>query len=209
MRIARVCLEGWLQSSNSQTCPVALTWLYGVSAICGYPTYTKLFESGVAPILDYCSSVWGYNILDKIDTIKNRAIRLFLGVHRFAANKTINADMGWISCLTRRHVNMLRLWNKLITMDDCRLVKNIFNLDKQLKRGWSKNLYDVFRSLNCEEFSLKIISLIWILFAQSYTICIVTIGRIPLHVKNNYPVQRRVPSRSLRWIPLLFLMLAV
>ena len=67
---------------------------YKINRGFGYSTYTKLYESGVVPILDYCSSVWGYNVLDKIDTIQNRAIRLFLGVHRFAANKAINADMG-------------------------------------------------------------------------------------------------------------------
>ena len=103
----------------------------------GYSTYTKLYGSGVVPILDYCSFVWGYNDLDKIDTIENRAIRLYIGVHRFAANKAINAYMGWISCRTRRHVNMLRLWNKLITVDNSRLVNNIFNWDRQMKRGRS------------------------------------------------------------------------
>ena len=101
----------------------------------------------------YAAVVWGYNVLDKIDTRQNRAIRMFLGVYRFAANKAINADMGWIS-RTRHHVNMLRLRNKLIAKDDSRLVKNIFNWDKQLKRGWSKNVYDVFRSLKCEDVSI-------------------------------------------------------
>ena len=120
-----------------------------------YNKYTKLYESGVVPIFDYCSSVWGYSVLDKIDTIQNRTIRLFLGVHRFAAYKAIDADMGWISCRTRRHVNMLRLCNKLITMDDSRLVKKIINWDKQLKRGRSKIVYDVFRSLNCEDLFLE------------------------------------------------------
>ena len=27
-----------------------------------------------------------------------------------------------------------------------------YKWDKQLKRGWSKIVYDVFRSLNCEDF---------------------------------------------------------
>ena len=40
-------------------------------------------------------------------------------------------------------------------MDDSRLVKNIFKSDKQLKRGWSKNVYDIFRSLNCEDFFIE------------------------------------------------------
>ena len=40
-------------------------------------------------------------------------------------------------------------------MDDSRLVKKIFNWDKQLKRGWGTNIYDVFRSLNCEDFVIE------------------------------------------------------
>ncbi len=44
----------------------------------GYNTYTKLYHSGVVSILDYCSSLWGYCNLDKIDNVQNRALRLFL-----------------------------------------------------------------------------------------------------------------------------------
>ena len=61
----------------------------------GYTTYTKMFDSCVSPILDYCSGVWGYNKLEKLNTVQNRAIRLFLGVHRFTPNKAIKGDMGW------------------------------------------------------------------------------------------------------------------
>ncbi len=45
----------------------------------GYDTYTKLYHSGVVPILDYCSSMWGYCNLDKIDTVQNRALRVNVG----------------------------------------------------------------------------------------------------------------------------------
>ena len=48
----------------------------------GYNTYTKLFNSCVVPVLDYCSGVWGFKQLNK-DNVQNRAIRYFLGVHRF------------------------------------------------------------------------------------------------------------------------------
>ncbi len=61
-----------------------------------YDVYTKLYHSGVLPILDYWSSVWGYCNLDKIDTLQNKALQLFLGVHMCAPNLSINADMGWI-----------------------------------------------------------------------------------------------------------------
>ncbi len=75
----------------------------------GYNTYTKLYHSDVVPILDYCSSVWSYCNLDKIDTVKNRALRLFLGVHKFAPNLSINADMGWIPSKIRKHTEILRM----------------------------------------------------------------------------------------------------
>ena len=50
---------------------------------------------------------------------------------------------------------MLWLWNKLIIMDDSRLRKNIFKWNKQLKPGWRQNVYDVFRSLNCEDLFIE------------------------------------------------------
>ena len=93
----------------------------------GFPTYTKLYESCVTPVLDYCSGVWGFNKLDRIDTVQHRAIRLFLGVHRFAPNKAINADMGWVSSRVRGRVVMLRLWNRFAVMDQDSLSKHIFN----------------------------------------------------------------------------------
>ncbi len=36
----------------------------------GYNTYTKLYHSGVVPILDYCSPVWGYCNLNRIYTVQ-------------------------------------------------------------------------------------------------------------------------------------------
>ncbi len=57
------------------------------------------YHSGVVSMLDYCSSVWGFCNLDKIDTVQNRALRLFLEVHKFAPNVSINADIGWISII--------------------------------------------------------------------------------------------------------------
>ncbi len=66
----------------------------------GYKTYTKLFHTGITPILDYCSWVWGFLKLEQINTVQNRAIKYFLGTHRFSPNLAIN-DMGWSSSQTR------------------------------------------------------------------------------------------------------------
>ena len=67
-----------------------------------------MFMSGVAPILDYSSVVWGYPEIPKIDTVQYRAMRIFLGVHKHAPNLAVAGDMGWTTGRVRR------LWNRLI-----------------------------------------------------------------------------------------------
>ena len=102
-----------------------------------------------------CLRFWGpclYNALDKLDTIQHRAIRIYLGVHKLAPNKAINADMGWQSSRTRRHVDMLRLWNRLLIMEPQRLTRKIFEWDKDFKRGWCKNVSEILSTIRCSEF---------------------------------------------------------
>ena len=93
---------------------------------CGYKTYTTLFETGVLSVLNYGAEIWGYGYYPKCDNIINRAMRFFLGVHRFAPTAGVQGDMGWMSLKYRRYMVMLKFWNKLIIMDDSRLTKRIF-----------------------------------------------------------------------------------
>ncbi len=67
----------------------------------GYNTYTMMYHDGVTPILDYCSEIWGFKSIYKIDSVQNRAIHLFLGVHSFAPNQAIKGDLGWINSHSR------------------------------------------------------------------------------------------------------------
>ena len=73
----------------------------------GYKTFTKCFESYVCPVLDYSSEIWGYVNAPKIDTVQNKAMRVFLGVHKFAANQMLDGDMGWYPSKLRRQFSML------------------------------------------------------------------------------------------------------
>ena len=61
-----------------------------------YSSYTKIYESKLVPIMDYCSSVWGAKCYSNPDTLHNRIIRYFLGVHKFTSNVVIQGDVGWI-----------------------------------------------------------------------------------------------------------------
>ncbi len=94
----------------------------------GWKTYTRLFETGLVPVLNYSSEISGFKQLKNSDNIQSRAIRYYLGVHRFAPIPALRGEMGWHSIrLTRWLLNMLKYWNRLINLDDNRLSKKIFN----------------------------------------------------------------------------------
>ena len=75
----------------------------------GVNTYTKLFHSCVVPVMDYCAGVWGLTKNVKAESVQHRALRYFLGVHKFAPNLAIEGDMGWETCKIRWGVEIVRL----------------------------------------------------------------------------------------------------
>ena len=104
----------------------------------GYNTFKKLYDSGVRPILEYSSGVWGYIKSKEIEQIQYRAFRYFLGVNRFCPIAGMQGDMGWVSHNLERYVNMVRFWNRINLMDDNRLTK------KNIQLGLSKAKWLVF-----------------------------------------------------------------
>ena len=115
----------------------------------GYNVYTKLFNTGVVPILDYGSCIWGKGSHDKINTVQNRAIRMFLAVHKFAPNLAINGDMGWVSSQTRRFINIMKYWNRLIKMHHSRLTKRVFLWDKSCNApNWCFDVKEILESIS-------------------------------------------------------------
>ena len=91
-----------------------------------------MFNTSVVPILDYCSGVWGYTSFPDCEKVQHRAIRYYLGVHPKAPLLAITGAMGWVDPQVRRHVNIIRLWNRLLKMEDSRLTKKIFLWDHSL-----------------------------------------------------------------------------
>ncbi len=110
----------------------------------GYYTYTKSVHSAVGPILDYASEMWGYKNFTQIDAVQNKAIRIFLGVHKFVPIAAINGYMGWTSCCVRCKTNIIRFWNRLMCMNNNRLPKIIFNWDYSCRDNtWSSNIKSI------------------------------------------------------------------
>ena len=115
--------------------------------IMGITTYTKLFTSCVTPIMDYGAGVWGSKVFAKMEAVQNRAMRFFIGVHRFAPIPALSGDMGWDSCSVRWQIAGLRLWNALVRMDDARLCKRVFLYDHSSVGigGWCAEVRETLR----------------------------------------------------------------
>jgi len=62
----------------------------------GYGTFSQLYAACVSPVLNYAAGVWGAVQSPALNTVENRAIRCFLGVHKFVPVLAALVDMGWV-----------------------------------------------------------------------------------------------------------------
>ena len=71
---------------------------------------------------------------------------------RFTLILDINGEMGWTLSICRRWVNMIRLWNRLIDMDDNRLTKCVFNFDYTATgKTWCSDLKHLLHQVNMQQ----------------------------------------------------------
>ena len=77
-------------------------------------------------------------------------MRIFLGVHKFAPLFGIIGDMGWPNFNVYKYLNCMRLWNKLVLMQNSRLTKLIFVQDCNccLRNTWGYDMFKFFRDIN-------------------------------------------------------------
>ena len=87
------------------------------------------------------------------DNVQNRAIRYFLGGHRFAPLLAINGDVGWLPSIYRRWLNIIRFWNRLNTLDNQRLTKLVFDKDyEKCRNNWCHELKDILSRLGLSDY---------------------------------------------------------
>ncbi len=117
----------------------------------GFKTYNKLFETGVLPILEYGSEIWGYRLYKCSEGIQEKAIRYFLALHRFTPIPELRGEVGWMSTRGRRWIGMVRFWNRLIKMTETRLNHIVFKWDYTLSNhndNWSSELRAILSTFN-------------------------------------------------------------
>ena len=72
-----------------------------------------------------------------------------MGVHKFAPIPAIEGDVGWLPTYYRHELEIIRLWNRLILMDNSRLAKKIFlcNYSNPKVNDWPTQVRRIFESI--------------------------------------------------------------
>ncbi len=120
-----------------------------------YKSYTKLYESLVCSVMDYSSAIWGTKNFDCMEDVHKRAIRYYTGVHRLSPIPGYIGDMGWINNRTRWKLESIRLWNRLININNDRLVKKVFLYDINAHTSSNKSNFSAQVKQICCEVGLK------------------------------------------------------
>ena len=117
----------------------------------GIVTYSKLFDNCVMPVLHYCAGVWGLQKCDSLQHVQNRAMRFYLGVHKFAPTLGMLGDLGWYPLELYRKIDVIRYWNRLVNMPNHRLTKKMFMFEMEnCNNNWCS---DVRKILYNNEFA--------------------------------------------------------
>jgi hypothetical protein len=118
----------------------------------GFTTYDRMYESGVMTVNNYAAEIWGFKDFQCCKKVQNRAMRYYLGVHKFAPIVGMQGDMGWLAVRRRRYKCMVNYWNRLVKMDDNRLTKRVFKYDHERNRSnWSYDMQNLFLMLNMDD----------------------------------------------------------
>ncbi len=92
-----------------------------------FETFEKLFTTGVVPIMHYGSEVWGFKHFHLTEGIQNRAIHLYLRLHKLMPITVLRSEVGWYSARCKQWINMVKYWNRLVKMSQSRLTSKRFH----------------------------------------------------------------------------------
>ncbi len=121
-----------------------------------YKTYTTLYESMVCSVMDYSAAIWGTKNFDCMNGVHKRAMRFFTGVHRLTPIPGYTGDMGWPSTNIRWKLEAVRLWNRLIGIDNDRLVKKVLLWDLSFHETSNKSNFSSHVKQICCEAGTKV-----------------------------------------------------
>jgi hypothetical protein len=117
-----------------------------------------LFNHTIAPILTYCSEVWGaFNpTIKNIDTMSFKSIymhskiektqkmfaRFLLGVPKYCQTEALLGELGWNPLYSQIITAVIKYWHRLSNMESTSLLGNALQVHKELQSKEYENLLD-------------------------------------------------------------------
>ena len=83
--------------------------------------------------------------------------KAILRVSRTTTTLAVIGELGWYDMKTRRDIQILKFWRKLVQMDDNRIVKKVYMksrdlfLAKKNARSFCKTVLNLFQGIQLEE----------------------------------------------------------
>lgn len=116
----------------------------------GYKSYTKLIDTCVNSVTDYCGEFLGHDTPKCIVDVQLRAARFYLGLPRNTSLCCLSSEMGWLPAVDRRYVCVLRYYNRLMRMDLSRMPRRVFESTVNTPGSWAWKTRDLLISLGLD-----------------------------------------------------------
>lgn len=106
----------------------------------GLDVKMKLWNSLARSILLYSAPIWGFRNFSRLNTLKTMFLKKAMGVPSYTPNHVLFLETGQLTLGVDVLKKSLDFCGRLISMDDSRLPKVLFEFLKTHKIGWPKEM---------------------------------------------------------------------
>jgi hypothetical protein len=108
-------------------------------------------------VVAYGAAVWGTQTCSCIDSIQNRAMRVFLGVIKSTPSAAVSGEMAWQPVRTRHVATVSNYWISLNHMQMSRVNKRIFVYCFKAQgtrcRIWCHRVVNILNNAGCDMYA--------------------------------------------------------
>ena len=116
-----------------------------------------IFDKLITPILNYSSEVWGFCQANAIERVHMQFCKKLLGVKKTTQNDFVYGELGRVNYVTKRHLQIIKYWFKLLMAPENKYIKLIYNMmlhDLEVlphKTNWASLVRQLLMSLGFYE----------------------------------------------------------
>ena len=92
----------------------------------------SLSDKVVLPILCYGAEIWSYERTERIEHVQLKLCKRVLGVNNTTSNSAVLAECDRFPLYVNYFTKRIKVWLKIIRMNDNRLVKQCYMMDYNL-----------------------------------------------------------------------------